>query len=118
MPLTSNYSLLAAIAPKKKKTHRPKRQRAKYPFHGPTPKIPMLACPPGTLRYFLSVPSGRTATAVAVGCQYDPSSQRWYIDNPTNLEDLAAWKPTRVGFDKLKKQAIKLHSARADTQPS
>jgi len=105
----TNYAKLAAIAPGKGKPRSKKRQRKQTAWQK---EFPRLTVPAGVLRYFLNVPPSRHLAAIAAGCHYDPRSARWYIDNPKNLADFAAWKPSRVGFDKMVKQLL---SARADT---
>ena len=110
--IAARYAKLAAIAPGKPKRPRPKRKKKgaakKFDWHGHY--FHKLAVPEGTLRYYLRVPANRADDAQAAGCQYDPASHRWYVDNPPNLADFASWKPSRVGLEKLIKQLKRHHS--------
>lgn len=116
MSLTVDYAYLAKIAPgKPKQSRRPKRRKgAGKKKHAAWLKaehdriFPKLSAPPGTLRYYLTVPRNRIEQAMNAGCKYNPASKRWYVDNPQNLAHFTAWRPSRVGFDQLV-QRLKTH---------
>ncbi len=63
----------------------------------------------GVRRYLLKVPPRCQDSARAIGCQYDAASKFWYIDNPTNLSDLGAWRPVLMNLEAAAKTARTLH---------
>ena len=110
MGMTINYQALAAKAPTKRQLRRAQERRqivqktlnqndGKFV---PVPQTPYhlssLLVPPGTKRYYLSVPSGQRSfkQAFDAGCRWDKSIRRWFIDNPAVLSDFIAWKPSLV----------------------
>lgn len=107
---------LAVVPIEKIMRERKAQSKAQRKPKRPRPSaLPKLTVPEGVHRYYLSVPRGRETDAQNASCQYDQHSKRWYVDNPPNLADFAAWKPSRVGFAKLAKQLKKHHQAAEQT---
>ncbi len=105
MSLVFGYTRLAAAAPGKPKHASKSTKKAKRDFDRSfwltKEQSPSLVVPDGVRRYYLRVPAHSNHIAAAAGCHYDSHAGRWYIDNPQRIEDFAAWKPSRVGLEKL-----------------
>lgn len=47
------------------------------------------------MRYWLRIPPFKRRQAIQAGCQYDPSRQQWYVEEPfgsyLTLADFEAW---------------------------